>query len=515
MQSEASSYTYASLMDSFPVYLPSNACPHIYPNNTLSDYHTRIDQTINLDGEWVVGVESICYSSHIDDESNKAQIDCDLTVWKEQPVNDYEAYKFKLNQHGKWKGLAGVIPTQFEEDPNNTEGVMKTLNDMNSQIFKEEKTGFTFKEGAYTKAPELVDFALRLSPRLAQVLGYPSNVLSGKGDVLAFKQYRKVGEKKLRAKDYLLKYFHTDVQKRVERFELLPKNYHFDGKESTLLKLWNEKIHHVTDVVIRFSNNKLIIDNYRADFVILFSPELGKATGHERPIIGRGTTWASRKANLSEGVVSESWCIEIFSTDLRLLEREVEESHLTVDIYPWQYETMEKAMEGINQNMKNAVQRKLNTLYSAQHHHFHLSLVQGGFVSLAMGDWIKIQFSKNIAHLFGMSGDVLQHLEVMSMRRVGTLKNRERPLFLLSNIAKTTAYGNQHLQILQNFLHKPGEKAFIDQHFHPVMYVPLLHNTIDMIHIQLTTEDGKSIKIADSETLVTLKFKKVREKTMM
>ena len=502
-------------MDSFPVYLPSNACQQIYPNNTASDYQTHIDQTINLNGEWEVGVESICYSSHIDDESNRAQVLCDLEVWKQHSVNDYIPYKFKLNQHGKWKGLAGIVPTQFEEDPNNTEGVMKTLNNMNSQIFKEKKTGFTFKNDVYTKPSELNDFALRLSPRLAQVLGYPNNVLSGKGDVLAFKQYRKVGEKKLRAKDYLLKYFSPDVQQRVKRFELLAKNYYFDGKESTFLKLWSEKIKGVQDVVIRFSNHKLIIDNYRSDFVILFSPELRKAVGHELPIIGRGTTWASRKVNFLEGAIAESWYVEIFSTDLKFLTSEVEEYRLTLDIYPWQNETMEKAMEGINQEVKNAVQKKLNTLYDVRHHHFYLSLTKSGFSKLVLGKWMKIHFSKNLAHLFAMSNTALQHPEVRSMRRVGTFKNRERQLFLLSNIAKTTAYGKQHVQILQNFLHKPKEKAFIEKRFEPIMYVPLLHNSIDKIHLQLTTEDDEPINITDSKTLVCLIFRKVREKTMM
>ena len=50
-------------MESFKVYLPSNACELLYPNNHPSDYKTSLDHSIHLDGEWDVGVESIFYAS--------------------------------------------------------------------------------------------------------------------------------------------------------------------------------------------------------------------------------------------------------------------------------------------------------------------------------------------------------------------------------------------------------------------------------------------------------------------
>ena len=87
-------------MDSFHIYLPSNACQHLYPNNTASNYQTQMDQTINLSGEWEVGVESICYSSHIEEKRVKAQIVCEVETTKYYVLNDLNALiQFKVDEN--------------------------------------------------------------------------------------------------------------------------------------------------------------------------------------------------------------------------------------------------------------------------------------------------------------------------------------------------------------------------------------------------------------------------------
>ena len=501
-------------MDSFHIYLPSNACQHIYPGNTPTDYQTRIDQTIDLGGEWEVGVESIVYDSQIDDKNVKENILCNIETQKVSPANDHFPFKFVLDENGKWKGFDGVKPTKFEEDPAKLEGVIKTLNAMNSQIFEKNETGFTFHKVAFSKASTLKDFSLKLTPRLTKLLGYGNIILSGEGDVLAFDSYRKPGEGKLTAEDYMLKYFCSDVQERKERIELKPFAQSFDGKESTLLKLWQSKVK--LKIVMRFSNHKLIIDNYLVDIAIVFSPDLGKAIGHKLLIIGKGTTWGSRKVNLFEGHTNESWYIDIYSTELSSLRKEIHNHRLALDIYPWQYETMEKVMDYMNQEVKKAIEKQVKTSYDSQQHQFTLSLNERGYSDLALGRGLDIHLSKNLSHLFAFNDTALRNPGSRSVRRVSTLKNRQRQLLLLCNIAKTTAYGRQHLQILQSFLHEPKpNKPFIEKHFKPIMYVPLLTNSVDRIQLQLAEDDYAPINITDSKTLVCLIFRKVREKTMM
>ena len=91
----------------------------------------------------------------------------------------------------------------------------------------------------------------------------------------------------------------------------------------------------------------------------------------------------------------------------------------------------------------------------------------------------------------------------------------QQQLFLLSNIAKPTAYGRYHLQILQSFLHHPKKGDFIEKQFYPIVYLPLMTNNIDMIELQLTKEDYNPVKTYDFKTLVCLYFRKVRENSMM
>ena len=56
-------------MDTFRVYLPSNASTNLYPDNTSSNYTTSFYQPLQLQGSWEVGVESVFYASEI--ASNK------------------------------------------------------------------------------------------------------------------------------------------------------------------------------------------------------------------------------------------------------------------------------------------------------------------------------------------------------------------------------------------------------------------------------------------------------------
>ena len=45
----------------FYVALPSNASLAVFPNNTATSYRVKLPQTIDLDGNWEVGLYSITY----------------------------------------------------------------------------------------------------------------------------------------------------------------------------------------------------------------------------------------------------------------------------------------------------------------------------------------------------------------------------------------------------------------------------------------------------------------------
>ena len=47
----------------FYVTLPSNASLDVFPDNKTGSYHVKLPQTIDLHGDWKVGLYSISYSN--------------------------------------------------------------------------------------------------------------------------------------------------------------------------------------------------------------------------------------------------------------------------------------------------------------------------------------------------------------------------------------------------------------------------------------------------------------------
>ena len=132
-------------MEYFKVYLPSNASQDLYPNNTPSNYRTRFDRPINLDGEWEVGVESIFYASNAGDTSREAQLYCNVEVPQAKSSN---TQKYVLDHEGKWKGFNGIMPTKYEENPKSIKTVVETLQSMSSQILDNKEEVYTFSENS-------------------------------------------------------------------------------------------------------------------------------------------------------------------------------------------------------------------------------------------------------------------------------------------------------------------------------------------------------------------------------
>ena len=129
-------------MDAMKVYLPSNACPTLFPDNTATDYRTRFDKAIELDGNWEVGVGSIAYSSHINDKKERAQITVKAFTRQEVPINSIYTYNYATKDNEVWKGFDGVLPPNPSLDSSNIQAVLDSLNDANiSMLLPNEKHG--------------------------------------------------------------------------------------------------------------------------------------------------------------------------------------------------------------------------------------------------------------------------------------------------------------------------------------------------------------------------------------
>ena len=77
-------------MSQFYLTLPSNASMNVYPNNTVAQYTTKLADTIELDGDWEVGLVEIIYTHTW--ESVRAN-ECKITM---REMSDGKVYKVCL-----------------------------------------------------------------------------------------------------------------------------------------------------------------------------------------------------------------------------------------------------------------------------------------------------------------------------------------------------------------------------------------------------------------------------------
>ena len=183
----------------------------------------------------------------------------------------------------------------------------------------------------------------------------------------------------------------------------------------------------------------------------------------------------------------------------------------TADVRPWQFDKIEKAMKHINEKVTNSLRTNLGWKYEESLHNFVLSHNSNGYSKLSLGSELTVRLSNNLYKLLGLCKPTLQYVQPYGVRPISkTIGGERRQLFLLSNIAKPTAYGQERLQILQQFVYKPSKKTVIEKRFEPISYLPLMSNNIEMIQIQITDEDYDPLYLLDYTTIVCLYFRKVR-----
>ena len=490
-------------MDSFKVYLPSNSCPTLFPQNTATDYRTRFDKAINLDGQWEVGVESISYSSHINDEKERANVNFFIKSKHPVPINNMYEFEFITTDQRKWKGYDGITPSRFETNTSQIESILNTLNGMNRQMLNSQKLAiygrvFEFylnKKNYVEYRGNDMGFALQLTNRLAQVLGFAyRTVFNGKGPIIAAGKPEVDSKTSLKEDDYLLRYMSKANQTMKTRITLKPKGKSIEGKsidekQQAFLVLWKKHVTPVTDTRAEFKSGKLILHNYRNDFGLSFSDGFAHTFAMSKPFFGKGSRWASNTSLLDSYHENREWYIDIYDTTLELSYISKYQD-LSVSFYPWRCKSMKQVISLVNSQVEKLLRDSLTNVYDVKKHHFQLSLEQNDHTKLVLGTWIgKCLFSPNLSFLLGFSSEVIEDKETLGVREVDSLENHSRQLHLLSNVIKPTAYGKQQRQILCDFLHERSALPIIEKRFDPISYHPVAQNSIDLLYMQLTDDN--------------------------
>ena len=510
------------MMDSFKVYLPSNACQFTYPDNKPSDYRTHLDDAIRLDGDWEVGVESIFYSANVDKTSDSTSVQCSVTA-KEYVLSTAECFydthkKLQLHKKIDWKRALKLQPLQFfERKPHAVQNVIKTLNDMSKQLVSEaSEPAFKFDQYAFSMNAALKNCYILLTPRLLEVLGYDDDtILSRRGARL--ERFRQITPGFLKREDYEMLIVNTDRKYKQYRIMIKPFGVDFAGGEEAFLALWKRTVGKINDkLVASFKEKKLVIDIKDPKQCIVLSRHLSRDVGLKMAIFDRGNKEGKYAANLEKGQTMKIWHIDVFKFEVEPMYKDVHHQFV-LDFYPWKYASVRQAMDGMNEQVKNEATKKLQSLYYVNDHKFQLTLSPSGYSKLYLASNISVKFNESLNHFFGLSKKSAKTelgTEFDSMRQISNIIKHEEQLFLLSNIVKTTAYGQRHLPILQSFLHKRKNVPVMTRRFQPIIYLPVLYRNINTIEIQLTNADYEPINIDDTTTIVCLYFRKVGEKTV-
>jgi len=509
-------------MDSFKVYLPSNASTQLYPSNSPSDYRTRLDQPINVDGDWEVGIESVFYSPNFQNEGEKARIDF-VNVVTSITVNSI--YPYELITGSISRGIGAVMPKHaFESNGENLWSVLKTINSINDLILNPSKKKtfgevFDFHLVTTDKVRHIVytsydrGFTLEITPKLASYMGFGkrttfSGPVSVKGEALNLNKMHSK-EKHLSREDYKIQFLNTKLLQKKIRITIKRENEAFDGTEKSFLAMWSERVKNKYNIVANFQGDKLMIHTEDDNLVVCFSSDFSKTFGYDGALFGKNAHWSDTPHKMEKGLTSQVWYIDVFSDQYELTDK-VSHYNLFTNLYPWKYRDHQELYTYINQTVQTYLKSVLLNKYDSSSHSFALSLQNDNQCQLTLGKWLDVSFSKNLSYLLGFPENIIIAKELNSVREVTALTYSKQQLFLLSDVIKPTAIGNHRLQILQDFLHNPTGVKIIEKRFDPMVYLPVMTNYMDTINIQLTDESFKPIPIKDSKTIVTLYFRKVK-----
>ena len=507
-------------MSSFKLYLPSNACPDVYPNNTPADFRTVLDKPIELEGNWEVGLESICYSSQIhDDESEKATITL-ITLKVHRPLMNVDhKIRYRLNSDDSWAGFLGVKPRRFESNLLNVETVLRTLNSLNDLIVMSGSV-FQFSLNEYGHiAYECSDpaFFINLRPHLAYLLGFYTNTSFGDCTLITPRKMaafspRTREERMVRAlewEDYHVRYLHTELQTPIGTITVKRNGEPFDGSRESLMKMW--QTHLAYSITLEFKvTGELILKGFKNDLAFVFSPAMQRAFYLQGPLIGESRMMSSWPFHLSKftNATNEHWYVTVYSTKMRT-KRVVERVAHPLSITPRQFNTISELLISINGKMKTKLVENLKHNYHSGRHHCSLRLLPSRHITLRLGKRIELEFSRNLAHLLGFPTSRLFRYLTQAEREVDNIFNRSRQLHVMTNIVQATAVGGRQQKILCDFLHNPSREMVSVKHFDTISYIPVSQNRIDRIHIQIADDYNECVRLKDVKTLLTLYFRKI------
>ena len=186
-----------------------------------------------------------------------------------------------------------------------------------------------------------------------------------------------------------------------------------------------------------------------------------------------------------------------------------EHHHISYGFTPRRFDNVQHVIPTINRLTVAKLKQALASTYNENFHKCELSLFKN-HTKLDVGKWLSLTISNNLSFLLGFDQTKFETGNYLSKRLPATLEQREQHLFVLTDFIQSTSYGDEKVDILQEFVHEGDseEKRIIEKRFHPISYSPVKCSYIENIKIQLVNEIFNPIFIHDSKTIVILHLRK-------
>ena len=534
-------------MDSFKIYLPSNASFDHFPSNTASNYQTHLNDPIQLDGDWEAGIESLFYSPYIGDEKETVALDLAVKAERKLFVNDVYPFHYTVTSDNKWLGYEGLLPEKAVTDPADVDGVLKCLNSINTQMTYQQSDVFhIYKTGKhFTIKCSTQGVTILLTALMSRYLGFPyRRSFSGTMPMTSFEE--RAIPKVFTKEDYRIKFVDSNVlqkvtrviikrsgrtfpltnptsfqeiendEKKVPQVSIMEKsnenNYQSFSQSVKQLKLvWKNKVKEPHNIDIEFhKHGKLILHNYNNNFAVKLSTDMYKTFRICETFIGRGTEWAVHSFDHTKTYKNDFWFIDIYNDTLDYTVKR-EDYNISYEFLARKYDDVKYLIPNLSVLISSKLKPVLQSTFDSNAHKCEFSLHEN-HTKLELGKGLKLRMSKSLSFMLGFDENEFNSGNYISKRLPATLQQREQHLFILCDFIHSISYGNDKVNVLQEFIHEShDDKQIIEKRFQPISYNAVSKTAIDTIKIQLTNALFNPIHVRDSKTVAVIHFRRRRQ----
>jgi hypothetical protein len=485
-----------------------------FPKNKPSDYRVELNRPLHLEGEWEVGVSSICYDSNIQNVNDLEEMILTPRTHDGITMNNAFQFPYNLTSDGKWNYEWIQIKSDSYE-PFGNEKIIKAFNSGNTSIMKNKNQKayeFTIYHWSGRQFLRFHSFTKGLTLRLDSEF-YP-HLGFGHGlhlTSIATANVRKVYSNRINKFHYRFKIFDEDVVECEERI-ILKKRGVQPLSLIELVKRWNETVGKKYGEKIMADKNKLVIQKYNDKLTVYFSPTLRHFVRHYTPIIGSGVVYASHEYHTKADSVNDEWWVDIYGDRIKKIYQSYEESKVAINIMPRLYHTVESFIHVVNPYIQQKLKHVMKSKYDVKTHHISFS-IENQRVVLKLGDDIQCQLSKNLKKLFGFSmlQTVFAAAHTIGIETPMTLDKHEQHLYIQSDLILPISVGEKKEYILRDFIHdKDASYGIVEKMFESIFYHPVVKQTIPSIAIKITNGLQECIHVKDTKSLITLVFRKTK-----